>query len=68
MKALAKLLLIIFALLGPAMAQEPSATPYAIDEPALPNAKPEIPHPPSTELLPESGALPNPTSNLTPPI
>ena len=50
------------------MAQEPSATPYAIDEPALPNSKPEIPHPPSTGLLPESGALPNPTSNLTPPI
>jgi hypothetical protein len=68
MKALAKLLLIIFALLGPAKAQEPSATPYAIDEPALPNSKPEIPHPPSTGLLPESGALPNPTSNLTPPI
>src|SRR5258708_35095898 len=68
MKALAKLLLIIFALLGPAKAQEPSATPYAIDEPALPNSKPEIPHPPSTGLLPESGALPNPTSSLTPPI
>jgi hypothetical protein len=68
MKALAKLLLIIFALLGPAKAQEPSATPYAIDEPALPNSKPEIPHPPSTGLLPESGALPNPTFNLTPPI
>jgi hypothetical protein len=68
MKALAKLLLILFALLGPAKAQEPSATLYAIDEPALPNSKPGIPHPPSTGLLPESGALPNPTSNLTPPI
>jgi hypothetical protein len=68
MKALAKLLLNIFALLGPAMAQEPSATPYAIDEPALPNSKPEIPHPPSTGLLPDSGALPNPTSTLAPPI
>ena len=50
------------------MAQEPSATPYAIDEPALPNSKPEIPHPPSTGLLPDSGALSNPTFNLTPPI
>jgi hypothetical protein len=68
MKALAKLLLNIFALLGPALAQEPPATPYAIDEPALPNSKPEIPHPPSTGLLPDSGALPSPTFNLTPPI
>ena len=68
MKALAKLLLNIFALVGPALAQEPSATPYAIDEPALPSSKPEIPHPPSTGLLPDSGALPNPTFNLTPPI
>jgi hypothetical protein len=68
MKALAKLLLNIFALLGPALAQEPSATPYTIDEPALPNSRPEIPHPPSTGLLPDSGALPNPTFNLTPPI
>jgi hypothetical protein len=68
MKALAKLLLVILASVTPALAQEPSATPNVVDEPALPNSKPEIPHPPSTGLLPESGALPNPTLNLTPPI
>src|SRR6266404_8067376 len=68
MKALAKLLLVTIGLVAPALAQEPSATPNTVDEPDLPNSKPEIPHPPSTGLLPESGALPNPTFNLTPPI
>src|SRR5260221_5179946 len=68
MKALAKLLLVTIGLVASALAQEPSATPNTVDEPDLPNSKPEIPHPPSTGLLPESGALPNPTSSLTPPI
>jgi hypothetical protein len=68
MKALAKLLLVTIGLVAPALAQEPSATPNSVDEPDLPSSKPEIPHPPSTGLLPESGALPNPTSSLTPPI
>jgi hypothetical protein len=68
MKALAKLLLVTIGLVVPALAQEPSATPNTVDEPDLPNSKPEIPHPPSTSLLPESGALPNPASSLTPPI
>jgi hypothetical protein len=69
MKALIKLL-VFLALTVSAAAQEPSTTPTpnAVDEPDLPNSKPEIPHPPSTGLLPESGALPNPTPNLTPPI
>jgi hypothetical protein len=68
MRALAKFLLTIVACLTPALAQEPAATPDTVDEPALPNSKPAIPHPPSTGLLPESGALPDPTPNLTPPI
>jgi hypothetical protein len=68
MKALAKLLLVTIGLVASALAQEPSATPSTVDEPDLPNSKPEIPHPPSTGLLPESGALPNPASSLTPPI
>jgi hypothetical protein len=68
MRVLAKFLLTIVACLTPALAQEPAATPDIVDEPALPNSKPAIPHPPSTGLLPESGALPDPTPNLTPPI
>jgi hypothetical protein len=68
MRALAKFLLTIVACLTPALAQEPAATSDIVDEPALPNSKPAIPHPPSTGLLPESGALPNPTPNLTLPI
>jgi hypothetical protein len=68
MKASAKLLLTMLACVTPALAQEPSATPNGVDEPALPNSKPAIPHPPSTGLLPESGALPDPTPNLTSPI
>jgi hypothetical protein len=68
MKALAKLLLVTIGSVAPALAQEPSATPNSVDEPDLPSSKPGIPRPPSTGLLPESGALPNPTSSLTPPI
>jgi hypothetical protein len=62
MKALVKLLLLAFGLVAAVRAQEqPSPTPSGMDEPALPNSKLEIPHPPSAGLLPESGALPNPT-------
>ena len=68
MKALAKLLLTILVCVTPALAQEPAATPNIVDEPDLPNSKPAIPHSPSTGLLPDSGALPNPTPNLTAPI
>jgi hypothetical protein len=68
MEALVKLLLVSLAAVGSMLAQEPSATPNAIDEPALPNSKPAIPHPPSAGLLPESGVLPDPTLHITPPI
>ena len=68
MRPLAEFLLTIVACLTPALAQEPVATPDVVNEPALPDSKPAIPHPPSTGLLPESGALPNPTPNLTPAI
>jgi hypothetical protein len=62
MKALVKLLLLAFGLVAAVRAQEqPSPTPSGMDEPALPNSKPGIPHPPAAGLLPVSGALPNPT-------
>jgi hypothetical protein len=55
-------LLLIFGLAVSAKAQaQPSPTPNSVDEPALPDSRLEIPHPPSSGLLPESGALPNPT-------
>jgi hypothetical protein len=68
MKALAKLLLVVFGWTASVRAQESSPTPNAVDEPALPNSKLEIPHPPSVGLLPESGALPEPTPRPTPGI
>jgi hypothetical protein len=68
MRALAKFLSTIVACLTPALAQEPAAEPDIVDEPALPNSLPAIPHSPSTGLLPASGALPDPTPNLTSPI
>jgi hypothetical protein len=66
MKASVRLLLLIIGLVTCARAQEPSPMANGLDEPALPDSKRVIPHPPSTGLLPESGAIPNPTSN--PPI
>jgi len=65
MKALVKLLLVVFGLTASVRAQESSPTPNTVDEPALPNSKLEIPHPPSMALLPESGALPDPTPSPT---
>src|SRR5260221_724006 len=65
MKALVKLLLVVFGLTASVRVQESSPTPSTVDEPALPNSKLEIPHPPSMALLPESGALPDPTPSPT---
>jgi hypothetical protein len=66
MKALAKLLLVVLGLVGSGQAQESSPTPNGVDEPALPDSKLEIPHPPSSGLLPVAGAIPNPTPVTSP--
>ena len=64
MKASVRFWLLIIGLAVCARAQEPSPAANGMDEPALPDSKRAIPHPPSSGLLPESGAIPNPTPNL----
>src|SRR5258708_39505245 len=53
MKALRKLLLVVFGVTASVRAQEPCATPHTVDEPPLPSSQLEIPHPPSMALLPK---------------